>query len=159
MPGVPGRSGGANRKRSDMKLGRPTVATDHPDHPGNVSKPVAQASGEQPKLRFPNGVDAPLQITKDLWESMAVSGYNEFYTASDWQTAMIYMMAIDDFIRGMVKGRGWTAMKLAEVRTMMAELLTTESARRRLKIEVQRSEDTPDLAIVAPIDRAKAAGL
>ncbi|MCU1680947.1 MAG: hypothetical protein JWQ81_1686 [Amycolatopsis sp.] len=158
MPGVAGRSGGANRKRSDVKLGHATTAIGHPDHPDNVSKPVAQGSCEQPPLAFPEGVDEPLPMTLDLWASMKVSGYDEFYTASDWQTARIYMLAIDDFIRGIVV-KGWTAMKMAEVRSMMAELMTLESARRRLKIEVQRGEEVPELANVTPIDRAKAAGL
>jgi hypothetical protein len=141
-----------------LKLGRPKVGQDSPDHPGNVSKPVATGSAEQPPLVFPEGVEPPLQMTRDLWDSMAVSGFNEFFTAADWQASRIYMMAIDSFIRGIVE-KGWSAMKMAEVRSMMAEMLTLESARRRLKIEVQRSEDTPELAIVAPIDRAKAAGL
>lgn len=158
MPGT-SASGGANKKRADLKLGNPTVAKGHIDHPDSVDRPTAQVIAEQPKLVFPDGHPAPLPLIIELWESMAVSGYNEFYTASDWAVAKLDMLQIDDYVRGILAGKGWTAMKSAEVRSMVAELLMTESSRRRLKIEVARHKDTPELAPVAPIDRARQAGV
>lgn len=159
MAGTPGRSGGQNRKRSDQRLGKPHQAQTHVDHALNVSKPRLTSTVKQPALVFPDGMEQPLPLSRELWASMAQSGYDEYFTPSDWQTCIIYMMMIDVFIRSVMEHGSWTALKLSEVRSMLGEMMTLESARRRLHIEVQRHDDEVKLSVVAPLDRAKAAGL
>lgn len=164
MPGVPGRSGGANRKRSDQKLGRPTVGKDSPDHPDNVDKPHADAV-VQPELKFPDFADGspwvPTKPVQRLWDSMSASGFHEYYTQADWEAAITLLMVIDGNVRSMLKNDGeLSSMKAAEMRSAMSDLMVLESARRRLKIEVQRNDETvAPLAAVAPLDRARAAAL
>ncbi|MGW4484321.1 phage terminase small subunit [Amycolatopsis sp. NPDC004368] len=145
-------------------MGRPTVGKDSPDHPDNVDKPSA-GPVEQPELRFPEFADGspwvPTAPVQRLWESMAVSGFHEYYTQADWEAAITQMMVIDGNIRSMLKNNGeLSSMKAAEMRAALGDLMVLESARRRLKIEVQRNEETvAPLAAVAPLDRARAAAL
>lgn len=164
MPGVPGRSGGSNRKRSEQKLGHAKAAQSVLDHHGTVDKPEA-GPVDQPELVFPDFDDGspwvPSIVTRDLWDSMAVSGFHEYYTMADWSAARAELMVVDGCIRDMLNHNGaLSSMKAAEMRSALGELMVFESARRRLKIEVQRHKDTvAPLAAVAPIDRAKASGL
>lgn len=168
MPGVPGRSGGHNRKREDQRLGNANFAKNDPDHHSNVDKPTAEPV-VQPELVFPPYVDEksgrlvpwePSAPVRALWESMAVSGFHEYFTAADWQAALVAMMKLDTMVVEMCRGRSLPANQSAEMRSIFQDLMVLESARRRLKIEVQRHKDTaPPLAAVAPLDRAKASGL
>lgn len=168
MPGVPGRSGGHNIKRSEMRLGKPSHAQGSVDHPDNVDKPMAEPV-VQPELVFPSYVDEksgrlvpwePSAPVRALWESMAVSGFHEYFTAADWQAALVAMMKLDTMVVEMCRGRSLPANQSAEMRSIFQDFMVLESARRRLKIEVQRHKDTaPPLAAVAPLDRARASGL
>lgn len=168
MPGVPGRSGGHNAKRTDQRLGKPSVAQSHPDHPDNVDKPKAEPV-VQPDLVFPPYVDEksgrlipwePSTPVRALWESMAVSGFHEYFTQADWQAAVVAMMKLDTMVVEMCRNRSLPANQSAEMRSIFQDFMVVESARRRLKIEVQRHKDTaPPLAAVAPLDRARASGL
>lgn len=168
MVGVPGRSGGSNKKRSDQVLGKPRYAADSPDHPDNADKPVAEPV-VQPALVFPNIRDPrsnrsipwiPSEPVRQLWDSMAASGFHEYFTRSDWAAALTQMMRLDSMITAMCRGEMLPANQGAEMRAIFQDLMVLESARRRLKIEVQRHKDTaPPLAAVAPLDRARASGL
>lgn len=158
MPGVPGRSGGANRKRSDQKLGNATHAKDHPDHPSNVDTPEAEPV-VQPTLVFPTG-EQPHAMVQRLWDAMAKSGFHEFYTQADWEAAAIAVFNLQQMVSEMIAKGSLPANKSAEMRSIFQELLVTESARRRLKIEVQRHRDTPEpQATGAPLDRANLYGV
>jgi hypothetical protein len=166
--GVPGRSGGQNRKRTEQKLGKPHVAQDSPDHHDNVDKPFAEPV-VQPPLVFPDVVNektgrkvkwVPSEPIQSLWDSMGASGFHEYFTRSDWDAALTQMMRLDMMVRAMCRGEMLPANQGAEMRAIFQDLLVLESARRRLKIEVQRHKDTvPPLAAVAPLDRARASGL
>lgn len=168
MPGVPGKSGGHNRKRTDQRLGNANHAQDSPDHHANVDKPTAEPVA-QPDLVFPPYVDeksgrlipwVPSTPVRALWESMAVSGFHEYFTQADWQAAMVAMMKLDTMVIEMCRNRSLPANQSAEMRSIFQDFMVLESARRRLKIEVQRHKDTPaPLASVAPLDRARASGL
>lgn len=145
MPGVAGRSGGANRKRSDEKLGHPKHAEGDIRNPdAGVDKPRAQKEAVQPALVFPSERNKPAvkpeQMITDLWEAMAVSGFQEYYTQADWQAALILMYSLDQMVKEMIGNGSLSAMKLAEIRSIMSDLLVVESSRRRLRLEVQRAE-------------------
>jgi len=161
VPGVPGKSGGHNRKRTDQRLGNANHAKDSYDHHDNVDKPMTAGPVVQPELTFPTG-EIPHPEIVELWESMAVSGFHEYYTMADWHAAKLQLLHINRMITEMSSNPSISlpANKMAEMRSIFADLMITESARRRLKIEVQRHKDTPaPLASVAPLDRAKASGL
>ena len=152
-----------------MKLGNATHAKDDPDHPDNVDKPMTAGPVVQPELVFPDVVNektgrrvkwVPSEPVRNLWRSMAESGFHEFFTMADWHAASLAMMKLDTLVLDMVRNGGLPANQSAEMRAIFQDFMVLESARRRLKIEVQRHKDTPaPLASVAPLDRAKASGL
>lgn len=144
MPGVAGRSGGHNIKRSDQKLGRPHHAQDDPR--SIVDKPTASGPAEQPALVFPGG-DKPLTMVRELWDSMRTSGFHEYYTDADWRGAIVLLYQLQQILKEQIslaeRGKGAISpMKTAELRSIMGDLMVLESARRRLRIEVQRSQDS-----------------
>lgn len=156
MAGVAGRSGGANRKRADEKLGHPKYAEGDPRNPSTgVDKPVAKKEAVQPPLVFPNDnltrkPIVPEKMTVDLWESMAVSGFQEYYTQADWQAALILVFNLDQMIKEMIGKGSLAAMKMSELRAVMSDLLVVESSRRRLRLEVQRAEAAGESMEVKP---------
>lgn len=158
MPGVPGRSGGHNIKRSDQKLGRPHHAQDDPR--STVDKPTASGPAEQPALVFPGG-DKPLTMVRNLWDSMRTSGFHEYYTDADWRAAIVLLYQIQQILKEQIdladRGKGAISpMKTAEIRSIMGDLMVLESARRRLRIEVQRHGDAePPVVPVAHIELAR----
>ncbi|HJQ44992.1 MAG TPA: hypothetical protein VJ870_01540 [Amycolatopsis sp.] len=156
MVGVPGRSGGQNRKRPEQRLGNAKYAKTDPRHHENVDRPQATGRAEQPELgTWPDGT-VPSPYVRDLWESMTTSGFHEYYTDADWRAAVILLFTVDLLLREMtVTGKPLPAMKSAELRGILGDLLVTESARRRLRIDVQRAPDAQPLAEVSHLELAR----
>lgn len=74
-------------------------------------------------------------IARDWYESLAVSGQAVFYQPSDWATAVYVAEAMS---RGLESSR-FSAQLFAAVSSAMTELLTTEGARRRARMEIEQS--------------------
>lgn len=72
-------------------------------------------------------------IARDWYESLAVSGQARFYQASDWQAARYVAEAMSRNL----DGSRFSAQLFAAVSSAMAELLTTEGARRRVRLEIE----------------------
>lgn len=70
------------------------------------------------------------------YESLATSGQAQFYEPSDWATAYYVAEAMS---RNLSAGK-FSAMLFASVMSAMTELLTTEGARRRARLEIERGE-------------------
>lgn len=74
------------------------------------------------------------QIARDWYESLKVSGQVEFFEPSDWASARLVAAAItrilkdDDRLPGEAFKAVWSAM---------GDLLTTEGARRRARLEIE----------------------
>lgn len=121
MPGPPPKRS-SQRRRRNATPGAETAAQDvlveQPDCPAEV--------GER---------------AREWYRSLARSGQAQFYTASDWQVALICAHAIDLF---MDTGR---ATLLAEIRALQSQLLATEGERRRARLELERdsSEEVADV--------------
>lgn len=131
MPGVPGR-GGPPPKRSDQRRRRNAVPP--------ADKGVITTLVKQPSLR--SGINP---IARRWYRSLRTSGQAEFYTDSDWQTAIVAAETLDMFL---ATGR---ATLLAEFNRMCAALLVTEGDRRRARLELERAsarseEEAPDAA-------------
>jgi hypothetical protein len=123
-----------------------------------VDKPEAEPV-VQPKLVFPTG-EEPHGMVQRLWDAMGKSGFHEFYTQADWEAAAIAVFNLQQMVSEMIAKGSLPANKSAEMRAIFQELMVTESARRRLKIEVQRHKDTVEpQAPAAPVDRAKLYGV
>ncbi|MEU3350249.1 hypothetical protein [Streptomyces sp. NPDC037389] len=73
-------------------------------------------------------------IARDWYCSLAASGQAQFYEPSDVATARYVAEAMS---RNLAAGR-FSAQLFAAVSSAMTELLTTEGARRRVRIELER---------------------
>lgn len=118
-------------KRSDQrvrrnKTGEDGIATDTIEMPGLV---------EPPKLDL--GF-RPHPLVQRLWDSLPDSGQSQYWEPSDWAYAEVAMYALDELLTKSPKGI--SAMKLSAVDGMLKSLLLTEGERRRVKIEVQRTQ-------------------
>lgn len=144
MAGVKGK-GGPVPKRSSQRRRR-----NKESKPQKVTAPVTAV--DQPPV---NGKWHP--TAKAWYKSLAESGQAQFFEPSDWQAAKILAGELSIYLRSTKR----SAMMFAHIWTGMGELLTTEAARRRLKIEIERDQPKGDEdADVADLDeyRKRAAG-
>ena len=75
------------------------------------------------------------QIARDWYESLQRSGQAQFYEPSDWIAAQILAHELTRYLRGRFSAAGFDVVWRA-----MTDLLTTEGARRRARIEVERPD-------------------
>src|SRR5437764_335378 len=72
------------------------------------------------------------ELARDWYESLATSGQARWYQPSDWQTARIWAEVLSRQLAG---GR-ISAQMIAAWAGAATELLTTEGARRRARVEL-----------------------
>ncbi len=108
-----------------------------------VAAPVAA-------VECPPASDAWHPIARDWYKSLATSGQAVFYEPSDWATAQYVAEAMS---RGLESSR-FSAQLFAAVSSAMTELLTTEGARRRARLEIERGpvQDKEPAAVTALSD-------
>ncbi|GIJ50018.1 hypothetical protein Val02_69040 [Virgisporangium aliadipatigenens] len=83
-------------------------------------------------------LDFPAHPVAARWyASLAESGQSHFYEPSDWAAACLVAF---DLTRHLNSGRV-SAQMLAALWSAMGDLLTTEAARRRVRMEIDRSVD------------------
>lgn len=120
-------------KRSEAKAGHPTEA-----NPRKPSKVRMRGAVKVPDPR-PEWRDEVVQ----WYQSLATSGETRFWEPSDWQHALIVGDMLEDWYGDQ------TATKASNVLKGMADLGTTETARRRSGIEVEREAEEDDSAAEA----------
>jgi hypothetical protein len=118
-------------------------------------RPVATATAKPAALSMnPDSGWHPL--AQDWFRSLGESGQSVFYQASDWATARYVAEAMS---RSLSSGERFSANLFAAITSAMTELLTTEGARRRLRVELERGEEPPAPPSVALMAKyRKAAG-
>lgn len=132
MPAVP--------KRSDQRRRR--------------NKPDVEIQTAEARPSVKRGPDLELEDVHPLaaswYESLRTSGQLIFFEDSDWAQARIWT---DLLSRQLGKGSP-SAMMIAAWSSAATELLTTEGARRRLRIELERAKpaDADEDAAVAMMD-------
>ena len=127
-------------KRSDQRRRR-----NKSDGPELVKAP----GGETPDV--PPADENWHPIAARWYASLAESGQSAFYEASDWALAVYLAEAMD---RNLKSGR-FSAQLLQTVLSGMTDLLTTEGARRRARLELERKnggEDPREAARVTLMD-------
>lgn len=127
MSGVPGR-GGPVPKRSDERIRR-----NKPDVP--VEKVEVEGSVTIPEL----GIDNPHPFIVDFYQSLIDSAQSRFYEPSDWQYARWLCFAMNDYISG---GKP-SAVMFQSINSALSDLLITEGERRRVRLEIERGQNTP----------------
>lgn len=139
MPGVPG-TGGPVPKRSEQRRRRNQPET-----------PVVKApSGAE--VEIPAADEKWHPVARRLYESFAKSGQSAFYEQSDWETAYLLAESLSRELKPQVIGthpetgrpvRATIPIKGASLSAylkVMTDLLTTEGARRRAGVELQRPQ-------------------
>ena len=111
------------------------------------------------EVEAPPVVKSWAPAAKRWYESLAESGQAQFFEPSDWQAAQLVAGELSVYLRSKKR----SAMMWSHIWTAMTDLLTTEGARRRLKIEIERppvGEDDAEASDVAKLDdyRRRAAG-
>ena len=76
-------------------------------------------------------------IAVQWYESLKDSAISQYYDSSDWATAAYVAEAMSRNLKG---GR-FSGQLFAAVMSAMTDLLTTEGARRRARIEIERNSD------------------
>ncbi|MDQ0382440.1 hypothetical protein FB470_006434 [Amycolatopsis thermophila] len=100
--------------------------------------------------------EPPLKLIENLWASLSTSGFDEYFTDSDWVGAVMLLVGADALLKETIRSGTVSALKSAELRGILGDLLVTESARRRLQIEVQRADlDAPRPAPVSHLQLAQ----
>lgn len=133
---------------------------------GPVPKRSSQQAGHNTKDEEPDRVAADGSvvtpepdegwhpIARDWFVSLGESGQAQFFEPSDWQYARYVAEAIS---RNLNAGR-FSGQLFASVQSAMGELGSTEGARRRMKIEVERvTGEQVDAAEVAVLDKYRQA--
>lgn len=128
-------------KRSDERIRRNKVE--------GLEKVTAIGVVTKPPLDM---VD-PHPITRDLYQSLSQSAQSRYYEPSDWQFARFVMTFVDNLL----KSSRPSAQLLASVQSMLADLLVSEGARRRVRLEVERSDSGGDVLDVADLFRQRLA--
>lgn len=122
------------------------------------NKPEGSAPVKAPTAPNPPPAIAPdpnwHPIAQDWFESLAESGQAQFYEPSDWQTARYVGEAMS---RNLAADR-FSAQLFASVMAGMTELLTTEGARRRMRIELERQAPAEPASVSIMAEYRRAAG-
>jgi hypothetical protein len=124
-------------KRSDQKAGHRTKSeldTDKVDATDEVLVPDVDPTWHP--------------IAHDWYCSLARSAQSQFYEQSDWEHARYVAQAMSQNLLA----AHFSANLFAAVTSAMGELGSTEGARRRMKIEIQRAIEEP-AGEVTPIER------
>ena len=130
-------------KRSDQRRRR-----NKPDGPDIVKAPGGTLPAQPP------ADEAWHSIAREWYLSLAESGQAQFYEASDWQTARYVAEAMSRNLNG---GARFSAQLFQAVMSAMTDLLTTEGARRRARVELERGPEQPQPASITALDRYRAA--
>ena len=127
-------------KRSDQRVRRnkPDVAVEKVESIGVVAVPEL-------------GFDDPHFLTVDLYRSLSESAQARFYEPSDYQIAR----AVLHFLDQQFKTSRPSGQMVQSLFSQLTDLLLTEGARRRVRLEVERAQAGGDVIEVADLFRRR----
>lgn len=128
-------------KRSEERIRRNKVE--------GLEKVQAIGIVQKPEL----GMVDPHPLVVDLYDSLLKSAQSRYYEPSDWHFARFVMHFVDNLL----KTSRPSAQLLASVQSMLADLLVSEGSRRRVRLEVERSDSGGDVLDVADLFRQRLA--
>lgn len=126
MPPIP--------KRSDQLIRRNKPEVE-------VTKIEAVGEINQPELGFEN----PHPMIQDFWDSLAESAQAIYYEPSDWQFARFTLHFADTLL----KNSRPSAQMLQSVNSALGDLLVSEGARRRVRLEIERQQGKAEVLDLA----------
>lgn len=110
---------------------------------------------ETTKIEMTELVEAPdvdstwHELAKDWYKSLSESGQSNFFEPSDWAAARILAHDLTRHLENRRPSSQW----LAALWGAMNDLLTTEGARRRVRMEIKRDEPEPGSGDGASVTR------
>lgn len=127
-------------KRTEQRRNRVTPDAEKAQTPGTVKVPAASKDWHP--------------IARDWFRSLAKSGQSQYYTASDWQAARY----LAEMMSRSLQSEKVNAQLISTIMSGMTDLLATEGARRRARLELERPQegDTEEANDVSWIDDARA---
>ena len=78
---------------------------------------------------------------REWYRSLADSAQHQFYEPSDWATAKVAAIILSEGLKALREGRRGSGTQLERWQAIATELLTTEGARRRARMEIERAAD------------------
>lgn len=103
---------------------------------------IATVKGPGVRAEQPPADESWHSMARDWYESLASSGQARWYQPSDWQTARVWAELLS---RQLASGRP-SAQMIAAWQQAATELLTTEGARRRARVELEAPDVDEDEA-------------
>jgi hypothetical protein len=97
------------------------------------------------------GFDDPHFLTVDLYRSLSESAQARFYEPSDYQIAR----AVLHFLDQQFKTSRPSGQMVQSLFSQLTDLLLTEGARRRVRLEVERAQAGGDVIEVADLFRRR----
>jgi hypothetical protein len=101
--------------------------------PEQVQPLVASVAAPKPNARWH-------PLAKDWFVSLGESGQARFFEPSDWQAARY----VAEMLSRQLREKRPSAQFFQSIWSAMSDLLTTEAARRRVRIEVDRDHGDPE---------------
>lgn len=129
-------------KRSDERIRR-----NKDDSP--VEKVQAVGTVEVPELGFAD----PHPIVVDMYESLKDSAQSQYYEPSDWQFARYTLHFADQ----QLKSSKPSAQMVTALNQAFTDLLLSEGARRRVRLEIERAQAGAQVIDFAEMFRQKMA--
>ena len=127
-------------KRSDQRVRR-----NKPE--GGIDKVEAIGVVRAPQLGFVE----PHPLTEDLFRSLAESAQSRYYEPSDYEMARSVLFFLDQ----QFKSSRPSAQMVAALFSQLTDLLVTEGARRRVRLEVERQQSGGEVLDVADMFRKR----
>ena len=119
----------------------------------NAGQTITRVVSGVPAVATPP-LDFPAHPIAEAWyHSLTASAQSTFFEPSDWQAARLVAF---DLTRHLNAGR-MSAQSFAAIWSAMGDLLTTEAARRRVRLEIDRtSREQVDAAETAKVTAMEA---
>lgn len=135
-------------KRTDQRRRRNTDAGTKP-----ASKPASKSTGRLATLNYPDPDADWHPLAVDVYLGLMQSGMAQFYEPSDVAMARVACEALS---RNLNQGQRISGQLFASVTSLLTTLGATEGDRRRLRIELDRSEpeQPPSVALMEEYRRA-----
>lgn len=118
MPGPPPKRKEQRRRRNKPAEGRE----------------VQQVARAGSRVKVPNVKPGWHPLMKDWYRALKASGQAQFFEPSDWQTAQLWCHVMSEELKS---GEPIKANTLTAFNSVAGDLLVTEGARRRLRLELQ----------------------
>jgi len=115
----------------------------------NKDEEPESAPATAPTVAIPAASEHWHESATRWYESLAESGQAQFFEPSDWAAAQIVAGQLSEFLTASKR----SAMMFSHLWSAMTDLLTTEGARRRLKIEIDRDQPSVDDGEAATVAR------